>query len=122
MSAKPASAAPAKTLARYEALVAALPDVERKGATMPYTSVNGNMFTFLDKHGVVAVRLSAADRDAFVGKHGSADYVHETGTVLKEYVAVPEALLGKKEAETWFAKSLDCARTLKPKATKKKAA
>ena len=35
----------------YEKLVARLPDVERKGAAMPYTSWNGNMFSFLDKEG-----------------------------------------------------------------------
>ena len=34
-------------LASYEALVATGPGVERKGKTMPYTSVNGHMFSFL---------------------------------------------------------------------------
>jgi hypothetical protein len=32
-------------LALYEKVVAAMPGVERKGDTMPYTSLNGHMFT-----------------------------------------------------------------------------
>jgi len=31
----------------YEQLVATRPGVERKGKTMPYTSSNGHMFSFL---------------------------------------------------------------------------
>jgi hypothetical protein len=38
-------------LALYEKLVATNPGVERKGATMPYTSVNGHMFSLLTKEG-----------------------------------------------------------------------
>jgi hypothetical protein len=30
-----------------------VPDVERKGATMPHTSVNGNMFNYLDAWGSI---------------------------------------------------------------------
>jgi hypothetical protein len=35
----------------YEKLIATNPSVERKGATVPYTSVNGNMFSYLSKEG-----------------------------------------------------------------------
>jgi len=38
-----------ETLELYDKLIAALPGVERKGATMHYTSLNGNMFSFLTK-------------------------------------------------------------------------
>ena len=53
----------------YDGLVATHPEVERKGATMPYTSMNGHMFTFLTPDGTLALRLSAADREAFVEKY-----------------------------------------------------
>ena len=43
--------------------------VERKGATMPYTSRNGHMFSFLDPGGSMALRLSADDRDAFLSRY-----------------------------------------------------
>ncbi len=52
----------------YDALVATHPDVERKGAATPYTSMNGHMFSFLTPDGTLALRLSAADREAFVEK------------------------------------------------------
>lgn len=36
-------------LAFYDRLIAANPNFERKGKTMPYTSVNGHMFSQLNK-------------------------------------------------------------------------
>jgi hypothetical protein len=65
-AAKPAGAIPPERLASYERAVATLPGVERKGATVPYTSVNGNMFSYLGPTGTLALRLSSADR-----KHSS---------------------------------------------------
>jgi len=48
---KKASAIPAAKLALYEKLIATDPSIERKGATIPYTSANGKMFTFLSPTG-----------------------------------------------------------------------
>ena len=45
--AKTATPVPAEKLALYEKLVATNPDVARKGAKTPYTSLNGHMFSFL---------------------------------------------------------------------------
>jgi TfoX/Sxy family transcriptional regulator of competence genes len=47
--------------------------------------------------------------------------LHEAyGTVMKEYVAVPDAVLGKtKELQKYVAVSYDYAKGLKAKATKK---
>jgi len=61
--AKAAASAPADRVALYERLVATNPQVERKGATMPYTSLNGNMFSFLMKSGRVGLRLPEAERE-----------------------------------------------------------
>src|SRR5438876_10262857 len=44
---KPTSTIPAAKLALYEKLIATDPSIERKGATIPYTSANGKMFTYL---------------------------------------------------------------------------
>ena len=57
MSTKLKPQMPAETLAEYSAAVKATPGAELKGASMPYTSVNGNMHSFLDKLGVCALRL-----------------------------------------------------------------
>src|SRR5262249_42230938 len=50
----PPSYPPAK-LALYEKLVATHPNVERKGDTIPYTSLNGHMFSYIGKNGDVAL-------------------------------------------------------------------
>ena len=123
MSKKPASVAPQRETELYAATVAATGGAELRGATMPYTSVNGNMYSFLDKKGVMAVRLGGKDFEAFLAAFGAKPYVHETGTVLKEYVTAPASLLNEpKKAAAWLTKSLAYAKTLKPKPSKKKAA
>lgn len=54
---------PAERLESYEAAVASVEGLDRKGATMPYTSLNGHMTSFLDKEGSVVIRLSSQDRE-----------------------------------------------------------
>ena len=82
----------AASLALYEKLVAINPEVERKGATMPYTSLNGHMFSLLTKEGWLALRLPSETRAAFLEKYQTKLCV-QYGTVMKEYVQVPDALL-----------------------------
>ncbi len=107
----------AAELALYEKLVATQPDVERKGAAVPYTSVNGNMFSYLTKDGTLALRLPAGAREAFLAKH-KTKLVEAYGIVQKEYVSVPAALLAKTaELKKHFAESYAYASSLKPKAT-----
>ncbi len=110
----------AETLGLYDALTSSSPAIERKGAAIPYTSRNGNMFSFLNKDGELGLRLAEKEREEFLKKY-KADLCIEYGTVLKEYVSVPEKLFkNTKELKPWFALSFSYANTLKPKATKKK--
>ena len=107
-------------LTLYEALVATNPEVKRKGKTMPYTSLNGHMFSFLTKEGQVALRLPAGEREAFLEKYETIQPV-QYGTVMKEYVQVPAALLPKTgELQAYFEMSYGYVGSLKPKATKRK--
>jgi hypothetical protein len=110
-------ASPAERLAQYERLVATQADVQRKGATMPYTSVNGNMFSYLDTSGSLALRLSESDRERFITEHRTG--LHEAyGHVQKEYVTVPGSLLATTdELAPWFAASYAYAKSLRPKPT-----
>jgi hypothetical protein len=104
-------------LRAYDALVATHPDLERKGATMPYTSLNGNMFSFLTPDGILALRLAAVDREAFLERYAT-QLVEQHGAVMKEYVAVPADLLGRlEELAPWFDRSCDYVNSLKPKKT-----
>ena len=52
-----AGSVPSSKLALYEKLAATKPNVERKGDTVPYTSLNGHMFSYLSKEGKLALRL-----------------------------------------------------------------
>ncbi len=104
----------------YDQLVATNPKIERKGATMPYTSWNGHMFSFLTKSGTLALRLSAAERDGFLKKYKTR-LCEQHGVVLQEYVEVPLALLKKtKELKKYFDLSFAYVASLKPKPTSKK--
>jgi len=117
---KATAAAPADKVELYEKLVATNPSVKRKGATMPYTSLNGHMFSFLTKTGTLALRLSADVRDEFLKKY-KAKLCEQYGTVQKEYVEVPDALLEKtQELKPYFDLSYAYVGSLKPKPTKGK--
>jgi TfoX/Sxy family transcriptional regulator of competence genes len=107
-------------VALFDALVATNRAVNRKGATMPYTSVNGNMFSVVTKDGILALRLPADVQDAFLRKYKTTVPVMY-GTVMKEYVVVPDALLEKtKELRKYFDLSYAYAGSLKAKPTTKK--
>lgn len=111
----------ADRLAVYEAMVAGHPDIERKGKTMPYTSMNGNMFSFLATDGTICLRLPKDAVAAFEAEHGTGP-VRQYGAIMKEYVALPDRLVGAaSERAALFRTSVAYARTLKPKATKRKA-
>jgi hypothetical protein len=104
----------------YEDLVATQPNVERKGATHPYTSLNGNMFSCLHPPGTLALRLPADEREKFLKKYNTTLF-ESYGVVQKEYVTVPDALLKNgKELRKYFELSYRYVQTLKPKASKKK--
>ncbi|TND09865.1 MAG: hypothetical protein FD123_793 [Bacteroidetes bacterium] len=106
-------------LAFYKKLVSFFPEAELKGATMPYTSCNGNMFSFMNPEGKLAIRLSADDRDTFMKKQKTG-LMEAHGTIMKEYVEVPDQLLlSPAKLKTDFGKSLAYVKSLKPKATKK---
>jgi TfoX/Sxy family transcriptional regulator of competence genes len=102
----------------YDKLIATNPKIERKGAANPYTSLNGNMFTLLHQSSL-AIRLPEDKREEFLRKYNTTLFT-AYGTVMKEYVAVPDALLKKtKELQKYLEFSYEYAKTLKPKPTKK---
>ena len=111
---------PTDKMELYEKLVATNPDIERKGAANPYTSLNGHMFTYLNPSGSLALRLPAAEREAFLKKYKTTLF-EAYGIVMKEYVTVPDSLLkNTKELQKYFDLSYRYIQTLKPKPSKKK--
>ena len=119
---RPVDPIPDDAMNLYGALIATHPNVERKGATMPYTAVNGHMFSFMTRTGRLALRLPEHERDAFLKEHDAA-LCEQHGTVLKEYVEVPESLLkNTPELTKFFDISYADAASLQPKSTRKKKA
>jgi hypothetical protein len=112
--------APANKVALYEQLVATNSEIELKGATHPYTSLNGNMFSYLHPSGSMALRLPADERGKFLKKYKTTLF-EAYGAIQKEYVTVPEALLqNTRELKPFFDLSWQYAQTLKSKPTKKR--
>jgi len=119
MPAKKEPGSYANKSAIYEKLVATNPSIERKGDTMPYTSLNGNMFSLLGKDGSLGFRLSKEDREEFLAKYNSK-LMEQYGAVMKEYVLIPDQLLNSmKELKKYFDLSYAYAKTLKSKPTSK---
>jgi TfoX/Sxy family transcriptional regulator of competence genes len=111
---------PAEKVTLYDKLIATVPEIERKGDTNPYTSLNGNMFTLLHPPGRLAIRLPEDERDKFLKKYKTKLF-EAYGCVMKEYVAVPDDLLKKtKDLQKYLEMSYAYAKTLKPKPTKEK--
>ena len=102
----------------YDKLVATNPKVQRKGDTVPNTTVNGHMFSYLGKTGELALRLPEEERALFLRKY-KTKLCELYGLVQKEYVMVPEALLRKtEELKPYFEASYAYASKLKPKKKK----
>jgi hypothetical protein len=109
----------AEIVARYDEAVKGA-GLERHGNTMPYTSLNGNMFSYVDKDGSVAIRLPKPDLERLRNQYG-ADVMASYGAVMKEYLKVPEAVVQDPvELLMLVRMSWEYAETLKAKATTKK--
>jgi hypothetical protein len=110
-----AGAVPPDKLELYRKLVATHPSVELKGAGVPYTSLNGHMFSYLSKEGKLALRLPPEERERFLKKY-KAKLCEAYGRVQPEYVEVPDSLLSStRELKTFFEASYEYVASLKPK-------
>jgi hypothetical protein len=111
---------PADKSALYDALIATIPNLERKGAANPYTSFNGHMFSILSPDGSLGLRLPKEARESFLTRH-NAHLREAFGIVQKEYVVVPDELFkNTQELKPFFHISYDYVKSLKPKPRQKK--
>jgi len=109
------STIPAEKLELYEKLIAAHPEINRKGDVHPYTSINGHMFTYLDQTGTLGMRLPHNEVEPFLAKYKSTMF-ESYGVVKKDWVTVPAALLkNTKELQKYLRMSIEHVKTLKPK-------
>ena len=80
----------------YDRLVDTNLNIERTGVSMPYTSLNRHMFTYLSKSGSLGIRLPKDEREDFLEKYNTILY-ESHGAIMKEYVTVPDELLKNTE-------------------------
>jgi hypothetical protein len=112
---KPKSNIPQEIIDLYSKLVATNPKIELKGATVPYTSHNGHMFSYLEKDGSLGLRLPKDVLEDFLKKYKTTLFL-SYGIVKKEFALVPEKLLkNTKELKPYFDISFEYVKTLKPK-------
>jgi hypothetical protein len=112
---KQTSNIPKDKLDAYKKLIASNPQIELKGATVPYTSFNGHMFSYFEKDGTFGLRLPEKDREAFLKKYKTTLFI-SYGIVKKEFVLVPgELLMNFKEFKPYFDVSFQYVKSLKAK-------
>ncbi len=120
MATKKESTISVDTIAFYDKVISTLKDVARKGDTVPYTSLNGHMFSYLSKDGTLNLRLPKDAIEPFLAKY-KTKLCEAYGIVQKEYVTVPDSLLkNTAELKKHFAVSYNYVASLKPKPSKKK--
>src|SRR5262249_47404915 len=106
-------------IALYEKMVATYPDAVLKGDTIPYTSLNGHMYSFISKENTVALKLPKDELVKFMEKYSTTHPVNY-GVMQKDYVIVPDSLLMKTdELRPYFEMSYEYTSKLKPKPTTK---
>lgn len=85
-----------KVLQHYDKAVTHLGKFERTGKTMPYTSANGHMFSFINTDGEFGVRLPHEVARQFLEDHDSGPF-RSHGATMKDYVLVPNGKLADVE-------------------------
>lgn len=87
---------------------------------MPYTAVNGNMYSFLDDQERLCLRFSEGRKTELNNLHGTTDVI-QYGAVMRGYIPLPPGvMMNDNELAELFGEALAYATSLKPKPTKKK--
>ena len=106
-------------IALIEKAIETVEGADLKGDTIPYTSLNGHMYSYLSKEGELALRLPETAKTEFLDQYKTKLMV-AYGIVQKEYVVVPDSLLKNTTGlAPWFQKSYAYVASLKPKPTTK---
>ena len=120
MASKPKYLHPDK-LTTYEEIVKTIPGLQRKGAANPYTSLNGHMFSFLDKEGKMSLRLPKDELNKFLEEHHT-ELSFQYNTVMKEYAIIPDQLFenAAEQLARYFKMSYYYVGSLKPNPSRRK--
>jgi TfoX/Sxy family transcriptional regulator of competence genes len=109
-----------QTIAVFDSMVPKHPKVERrKMFGFPVAFANGNMFLGLHENRMI-LRLGERERERFIAGFNARVFEPMAGRPMREYVVVPEPLLGDTAGlQAWCDRALDYALSLPSKAAKK---
>ena len=109
-----------QTIAIFDSMMPKHPMVERrKMFGCPVAFANGNMFLGLHENRMI-LRLGEKERERFIASFDASIFEPMAGRPMREYVVVPEQLLGDPAGlQSWCDRALDYALSLPPKAAKK---
>ncbi|MBX2817251.1 MAG: hypothetical protein KTR24_14680 [Saprospiraceae bacterium] len=84
-----------KMLDRFDEIVGDIPEIERKGKSVPYTSANGHMYSLLNKEGELGIRLGTKEAiSAFAEQYGEEyGFLKSHGAFMRGYVRIPDHVL-----------------------------
>lgn len=80
------------TLAIYENLLQKCDRFERKGKTVPYTSANGHMFSFINKEGDLGIRFSKSVQEKYFEKYQTS-YFKSHNAVMRGYIHITDKMM-----------------------------
>jgi hypothetical protein len=99
----------------YDELVSKCQRFERKGKTMPYTSVNGHMFSLLNKTGEIGIRFSKEVQEKYIEEFGTTIF-KSYNAIMHGYVLIPENMLEDLDnVAKYLDESYDYVMSLEPK-------
>lgn len=102
------------TLKIYEELIRNHPEVKRKGKRLPYTSMKGNMFSFISKEGHIGLRFSDEDVVKYMKLYGFTEFI-QNDRVMVGYVQIPDDFLENELLVELFNECYEYAKTIDPK-------
>ena len=99
----------------YDEIVAKSTRFKRKGKTVPYTSANGHMFSFINKDGEFGIRFSKEIQDEYMTTFDTTLFKSH-GATMKGYFLITEKMLKDLNLiSRLLEESYDFVMSLKPK-------
>lgn len=84
------------TLEVYENIIALCPRIERKGKTVPYTSANGHMFSFINKDNELGFRFSKEVQEKYLTKFDTILFKSHN-SIMKGYILIKDDMYNNTE-------------------------
>lgn len=76
----------------YDSLLAQLPEMQRKGKSVPYKSINGHMFTLVNKDGELGTRIGEK-RVKEMQASGEAEQFRSHNANMRGYIKLSDTML-----------------------------